>query len=132
VQTRGSTSPPKVASEPLTASAVELESKLRAAGIEPPLDTELDARDLRSLREAGKAIRVSKNLHYHPETLVEIKARAIELANRNGGAITLAALRDELGTSRKFAQALIEHLDAERVTVRRGDEHYLRRGASTQ
>ena len=37
--------------------------------------------------------------------------------------ITLAGLRDELATSRKFAQALLEHFDSERVTIRRGDEH---------
>ena len=54
------------------------------------------------------------------------RARVIELAQRHGGAVTLAQLRDELGTSRKFAQALLEHLDAEKVTIRRGDLHHLR------
>jgi selenocysteine-specific elongation factor len=49
------------------------------------------------------------------------------LAGRNGGAVTLAQLRDELHTSRKFAQALLEHFDSEKVTIRRGDEHVLRR-----
>ena len=43
--------------------------------------------------------------------------------------MTLAAFRDELGTSRKFAQALLEHFDSERLTIRRGDEHVLRRTA---
>ncbi|MFL5889326.1 MAG: SelB C-terminal domain-containing protein [Solirubrobacteraceae bacterium] len=38
------------------------------------------------------------------------------------GSITLAQLRDELGTSRKFAQALLEHFEATRVTVRRPDD----------
>jgi selenocysteine-specific elongation factor len=38
------------------------------------------------------------------------------------GAITLARLRDELGTSRKHAQALLEHLDAARVTKRLPDD----------
>jgi selenocysteine-specific elongation factor len=38
------------------------------------------------------------------------------------GEITLARLRDELHTSRKFAQALLEHLDAARVTRRRPDD----------
>jgi selenocysteine-specific elongation factor len=38
------------------------------------------------------------------------------------GAVTLARLRDELGTSRKFAQALLEHLDAARVTRRLPDD----------
>jgi selenocysteine-specific elongation factor len=47
------------------------------------------------------------------------------------GQITIAQLRDELGTSRKFAQALLEHLDSEKVTRRIGDAHVLRlnRGA---
>jgi selenocysteine-specific elongation factor len=53
----------------------------------------------------------------------------IAIAARHEGAITIAQLRDELGTSRKFAQALLEHFDAERVTIRRGDAHYLRRNA---
>jgi selenocysteine-specific elongation factor len=54
----------------------------------------------------------------------------VALAEQHGS-VTLARLRDELGTSRKFAQALLEHLDAERVTIRRGEEHFLRqsRGA---
>jgi selenocysteine-specific elongation factor len=47
------------------------------------------------------------------------------------GSITLAQLRDELGTSRKFAQALLEHFDAARVTLRRPDNsRVLRRGLS--
>jgi selenocysteine-specific elongation factor len=63
------------------------------------------------------------------DALGEIRARLIEVAQRNGGVVTLAQLRDELGTSRKFAQALLEHFDSEKVTIRRGDEHVLRRRA---
>jgi selenocysteine-specific elongation factor len=129
---RGVATRAKVVPAPLTPSALALEQRLEAAGLEPPLDAELDAKDLAALREAGRAIRVSRQLHYHPDVLASVREQAIALAERNGGAVTLAALRDELGTSRKFAQALIEHLDAERVTIRRGDEHYLRRGAATQ
>jgi selenocysteine-specific elongation factor len=43
--------------------------------------------------------------------------------------VTLAQVRDELRTSRKFAQALLEHLDSEKVTIRRGDAHLVRRAA---
>jgi selenocysteine-specific elongation factor len=113
----------------LSSSALALEQRLKEAGLEPPLDSELDADDLRSLRETGRAVRVTKNLHYHPDTLEEVRARVIALAERSGGVVTLAALRDELGTSRKFAQALLEHFDSERLTIRRGDEHVLRRAA---
>ncbi|WP_423752990.1 SelB C-terminal domain-containing protein [Anaerotruncus colihominis] len=37
--------------------------------------------------------------------------------------ITLAGLRDALGISRKYAQALLEHFDAAGLTVRDGDTH---------
>ena len=40
--------------------------------------------------------------------------------------ITLAQTRDMLKTSRKYAQALLEHLDEIGVTKRTGDERVLR------
>ncbi len=113
----------------LSTEALALERRLRDAGFEPPLDSDLEPRQLAALRAAGRAVRVSKALHYHPDTLAEVRRRVISLAESHGGALTLADLRDALGTSRKFAQALLEHLDAERVTIRRGDQHVLRRGA---
>jgi selenocysteine-specific elongation factor len=111
----------------LSASAEALEQRLRASGLEPPLDSELDAGDLALLRDAGRVVRVARNLHYHAAVLEEIKRRVVDLASGNNGAITLSQLRDELGTSRKFAQALLEHFDSEKLTIRRGDEHVLRR-----
>jgi selenocysteine-specific elongation factor len=50
----------------------------------------------------------------------------VALCERDGQA-TIAALRDELGTSRRYAQALLEHLDRTKVTRRDGDVHVLRR-----
>src|SRR5581483_10886637 len=87
------------------------------------------AGDLATLREAGIAVRVSRTLHYHREVLDEVRARVLALAERGEGSVTLAGLRDELATSRKFAQALLEHLDAEKVTVRRGEAHVVRASA---
>jgi selenocysteine-specific elongation factor len=115
--------------KPLSQSALATERRLIQAGAEPPLDSELDPDDLAALREHGRAIRVSKNLHYHPDALSEIRQGVVALAQRNGGTVTLASLRDELHTSRKFAQALLEHFDSERLTIRRGDEHVLRRSS---
>jgi selenocysteine-specific elongation factor len=115
--------------EPLPASASALEHRLLTAGFEPPLDSEVDAADLSALRAAGLAVRVSKALHYHPEVLADVRRRVIAIASGHDGAVTLAQLRDELGTSRKFAQALLEHLDSEKVTIRRGDAHVVRRSA---
>jgi selenocysteine-specific elongation factor len=129
--TRAKPAEPKseAAPKPLSASALALERRLLEAGFEPPLDSELDATDLDALREAGRAVRVSKVLHYHPDVLADVRRRVIALAAEHGGGVTLAQLRDELGTSRKFAQALLEHMDAEKVTIRRGDEHVVRRSA---
>jgi selenocysteine-specific elongation factor len=45
---------------------------------------------------------------------------------RENGTVTLAQVRDMLATSRKYAQALLEHMDETRVTRRVGDERVLR------
>jgi selenocysteine-specific elongation factor len=116
--------------QPLTPSALALEQRLLEARFEPPLDSELDAADLAALRASGRAVRVSKTLHYHPAALDEVRERVVAVAERHGGAVTLGQLRDELGTSRKFAQALLEHLDSERVTIRRGEAHHVRRSVT--
>jgi selenocysteine-specific elongation factor len=122
--------------EPLDDAALALASLLRADGAAPRTDTELgeaaglSAADtverLRRLERAGQAARVARNLHFHPEPLAELEARVVDLIERDGRA-TIASVRDTLGTSRKYAQALLEHLDAQKVTIRRGDEHVLRR-----
>jgi selenocysteine-specific elongation factor len=113
---------------PLSPSALELEERLRVAGHEPPNGADLDAEDLRALRDAGRAVRVGRAMYAHPEALAEVRARVEQIIAADGS-ITLARLRDELQTSRKFAQALLEHLDAERVTKRLPDDsRVLRRG----
>src|SRR5215207_5639092 len=73
-----------------------------------------------------EAVRVAPDVYYATGALEELRARALELA-RIRGEITLPELRDALGTSRKYAQELLEHLDATKVTVRHGDRHVLRR-----
>jgi selenocysteine-specific elongation factor len=42
------------------------------------------------------------------------------------GKITVAQVRDLFGTSRKYALGLMEHLDAQGITRRVGDERVLR------
>jgi selenocysteine-specific elongation factor len=113
----------------LSPAALQLERRLKDAGFEPPINTELDEHALAALREHGRAVRVGRQLHYHPEPLAEIERRVRARIERDGS-ITLAQLRDELGTSRKFAQALLEHFDATRVTLRHPDDtRVLRRRA---
>ncbi len=111
----------------LSGAALATEQRLRDAWLQPPLDSELDGADLAALRAAGRAVRVSPTLHFHPDALAEAERRIVELAGGPGGSVTLARVRDALGSSRKFATALLAHLDSARVTVRRGDEHVVRR-----
>ncbi|HET9104575.1 MAG TPA: selenocysteine-specific translation elongation factor [Solirubrobacteraceae bacterium] len=114
---------------PLPPSALALEQRLHAAGFAPPIDAELDPADLAALRAAGRTVRIGRNLHFHTDRLAELRAIVIATADRHGGEITIAQLRDVLQSSRKFAQGLLEHFDAERVTIRRGDVHVVRRSA---
>ena len=96
-----------------------------AAGVEPSAA----ARAWTALERAGEAVRVGRSLHFHPEPLGALEAQVVAICERDGEA-TIAGLRDELGTSRKYAQALLEHLDRTKVTLRRGDAHVLRRRRS--
>jgi selenocysteine-specific elongation factor len=120
----------------LDSPAVRLAELLRADGVTPRADGDLAAavglepgeaaRRLRALEAAGRAVRVGRNLHFHPEALERLTERVVAICERDGRA-TIAGVRDELGTSRRYAQALLEHLDARRVTRRAGDAHELRR-----
>ena len=93
-----------------------------ATGLPPAAVTER----LRRLEETGEVVRVAGNLHFHRTPLREVTERIVAICKRDGQA-TIAGVRDELETSRKYAQALLEHLDAAKVTRRRGDAHVLRR-----
>jgi selenocysteine-specific elongation factor len=109
---------------PLPASALATEERLRS--LQPPADAELPAADLAALRAHGRAVRVSAAQHFHADVLEDVRRRVVALLEAEGE-ITLARVRDELGSSRRYVQALLEHLDAERVTLRRGDVRVLRR-----
>ena len=116
---------------PLGAGALHAEATLSAAGHEPPLDADLDAEpaDLEALRAHGRVERLGRTMHIHADALAEVQRRVVAVIERDGS-ITIASLRDELQTSRRYAQALLELLDAQRVTLRVGDERVLRRRGS--
>jgi selenocysteine-specific elongation factor len=103
--------------------ALALEQRLRAAGHEPPSEAELgeQARHLAVLRAAGKAVRIGRAMHAHPDAIADVRAVVQRVACAEG-TITLARLRDELQTSRKYARALLEHFDAARLTLRLADD----------
>jgi selenocysteine-specific elongation factor len=115
---------PQPARQPpdLTPAALALEERLRAAAHEPPDEDAIGApADLAALRAAGRAVRVGRAMYAHPDAIAEVRRRVVAIVEAEG-AVTLARLRDELATSRKYAQALLEHLDAARVTRRLPDD----------
>ena len=118
---RGGGEPP--APPPLSPAALALEARLRLAGHEPPDAAALGdaAAELPALRAAGRAVRIGKAMHAHPDAIEAVRAR-VEAIIAAEGSVTMARLRDDLATSRKYAQALLEHLDAARVTLRLPDD----------
>jgi selenocysteine-specific elongation factor len=115
----------------LDAAALALERRLRAARHEPPSVAELgdQARQLGALHAAGRAVRIGRAMHAHPDAIADVRA-VVERIAAAEGTVTLARLRDELGTSRKYAQALLEHLDATRVTRRLANDARVLRNPS--
>lgn len=78
-----------------------------------------------ALVELGQLVQLSPEVVFLPETYTQAVAqvKAHLQANRT---ITVAAVRDMFKTSRKYALALLEHLDALGLTKRVGDERVLR------
>ena len=76
------------------------------------------------LVQRGDLVQVSADVLYLPRTYNEIVARIRQHIERTDS-ITLAQARDMLGTSRKYAQALLEHLDDKGVTKRVDDRRVL-------
>src|SRR5207247_2401717 len=93
----------------------------------PPADAALDEELLAYLEARGEIVRVSDGVAFAAEAYREMVER-VSAHIRAQGSVTLAEVRDMLSTSRKYAQALLEHMDAERITRRVGDARVLRRG----
>lgn len=103
---------------------------LKEASASPPPAPELlsrfnlDGEVLAALLEQGRLVEVAPEIvlerQVYDETVDTIAGMI-----RDKGAITVAAVRDRFNTSRKYALALMEHLDERRITRRTGDERVL-------
>jgi selenocysteine-specific elongation factor len=87
---------------------------------------EVGAEVMNALIELGEYMPVSNDVIFRKQDYQEAVTRIRELLQQKE-MITLAEVRDLLGTSRKYAQALLEHLDATGMTIRDGDGRRLRR-----
>jgi selenocysteine-specific elongation factor len=91
----------------------------------PPTDRAPPPDLLAYLEEAGQVVSVGEGVVFSAEAYREMVERITEHLRRES-TITLAQVRDMFATSRKYAQALLEHLDRRRVTRRVGDARVLR------
>ena len=111
--------------------AARLLEALGASPLAPPSLAEAmeqsgaGAEVVRALERRGDIVRVSDEVAFTGEAY----AQAVELVKQMvaaNGSVTVAQLRDRMGASRRPVLALLEHLDAQRVTRRVGDARVLR------
>lgn len=79
---------------------------------------------VRALAQSGAIVRVSDDIAF----TLDAYAQAVEMVKAliaATGSVTVAQLRDRMGASRRPVLALLEHLDAAKVTRRVGDQRVL-------
>ena len=113
-----------------------IRARLESSGAEPPsvseLRAELGGNDpiplLRNLERERKVVQVEPD-RYYAVAIVEELVRRLRDGMEPGRAYTPAALREVLGTSRKYLIPFLEYCDRQRITERRPEGRVLgRRG----
>ena len=100
-------------------------SLLKSDPYSPPTDSPIEAEVLGLLADEGRVVRVSETVVFAASAYAEMVERISEYIRENGD-ISVADVRDMFGASRKYALALLEHLDQRRITRRVGDARVLR------
>lgn len=90
------------------------------------LHSELGEEVVTALIEAGELVAVSSEIAFQKQVYQELVGEVKEHLGAHQS-LTVAQFRDRYQTSRRYALALLEHLDAIGLTVRQGDERRLRK-----
>ncbi|HFE67045.1 MAG TPA: selenocysteine-specific translation elongation factor [Chloroflexi bacterium] len=77
-----------------------------------------------ALTDLGRLVQISPDVVYAPAEYEDLTGKIVAYL-REHDRINAAQTRDLLGTSRKYAIALLEHLDEKRITRRVGDDREL-------
>ena len=98
----------------------------RAAGYAPPATDDVVGGDKQTSQVLDAMLADRRLVRLDPQIYIEAGCydKALELAYSiidKNGSVTLAEFRDALGTSRKYAVALLEHFDKNRLTKKVGD-----------
>ena len=99
----------------------DLVGAIEQGGFAPPLEKEMDADAalVRALTDSGELVRID-GFFLTSQQARDARAR-VRAAIEERGPMTVAAIRDLLGTSRKYAVPLCEWLDRTGATRRHGD-----------
>ncbi len=94
---------------------------ISSRGFQPPLAAELKAEPtlLRALTDAGELVKIEG--FYLTAEQAALARQLVRQRIEQEGPVTVAQIRDLLGTTRKYAVPLCEWLDATGATRRRGD-----------
>ena len=90
----------------------------------PPGDLIPEPDLLNLLIEQRQVVKISNDVVFAASAYDEMVAK-VTARIRTQGQVTLAEVRDMFQTSRKYAQALLEHLDGKKITRRVGDARIL-------
>ncbi|MCY3734501.1 MAG: selenocysteine-specific translation elongation factor [Chloroflexi bacterium] len=101
--------------------------RLKEQGVRPEADSQSDPELLEYLEAQHLIVQLKGGVNLDRSVYDGMVAETRALLEEQERA-TLADVRDRLATSRKVAQAFLEHLDTNRITRRVGDARVLRRG----
>ena len=98
---------------------------LDAQPFSPPTDLGISGELVAGLVDEGRVVRVNQDVVFSVGAYKEMRDRIVE-ETKLMGKINVGKVRDMLDTSRKYALALMEYLDQQRITRRVGDDRVLR------
>jgi selenocysteine-specific elongation factor len=110
----------------------------RQSGLQPPYFKEfsktLDADPERAkdvlllLVEEGRLVKIKEDLFFDADAIRDLQQKLVNFLSSNGE-ISTPQFKDMTGASRKYVIPLIEHFDAQNLTIRIGDIRKLRKGS---
>jgi len=100
--------------------------ELRTGGYSPSTDKELPVELLQFIIDRGDIIRLGSGVIYPTPVYDEIESAIKDLSADLGGEISISAVREKFGTSRKYTLAVLENMDSKGLTRRVGDNRFLR------
>ena len=91
----------------------------------PPTNSPINSEILNLLAEEGQVVKVSESVVFSTKAYQHMVDKISSYICENGN-ITVANVRDIFKTSRKYALALVDHMDQQQITRRIGDARVLR------